>query len=689
MLQKVDETAKRNLLLWYMFLLVILKIILAAGLYITAYSDAPHDDGLMVDMAYYLLSGEWLGPYNQVRLVKGITFPVFLALNCILGVPYHVMNVLLYGIACIGFINTLRNLISNQAVLGVMFTILYLIPANMHGTVTRIYRDALLPTLVLFVFTCFLKMYFTRRKKSFPFWAFCAGIALALFWNLREDSVWMLPFALAVILITMVRVVVENKTEQSKWAHMHLLLAVIPLLILGAVNTGIKAANDHFYGTFVRNELAEGSFPKLIKALYAISPEEDIFQVSVPRSSVEKAYQVSPTFRMLQPVLDQNYGGGWDGIGSGKIDGQIEDGWFFWCLRDCIFNAGYNTPDKVNEFCEQAAVEIQSALDIGQLPKRAGPVMPSALMSPWKASYATEWPKAMGDTFWFIAEHGGDSLGLAYSTGSSEGISRFEWIAHELALRSPQYSLGVQGWIISMNDQDSVEMVLYQGDNCLALLNRSGGEDVYDFYAERGRPLENAKNSRFSETFALNSNENLQISIVKNGTEVSRIPLLEEYAGTGQEGDGYCWNFDTITLMEPNEGLKWVAISRISIINGIYTLYHMFGGGMTMIALLAYFLLTAGLLREVITKRPAYLLDRWLVVSGLLFSVLVLCMGLSYTSISAYSTLNCQYTAGGKIFLTAFDLLSIAFLLQGIMPRFSVVSYAENNGPQKGISENG
>ena len=67
------------------------------------------------------------------------------------------------------------------------------------------------------------------------------------------------------------------------------------------------------------------------------------------------------------------------------------------------------------------------------------------------------------------------------------------------------------------------------------------------------------------------------------------------------------------------------------------------------------------LINEVSHKRQTDLLDRWLVLSGLIGSVMVLCVGLAYTHISAYSAINPGYSAGGKPLLLAFDLLTIIF----------------------------
>lgn len=650
-------------LIGYMFILVAIKCALAGGLFICALSNATHDDGLMVDMAWNLLNRNWLGPYDNLRLVKGITFPVFLALNHLTGIPYTVMLSFLYGLVCVLFIKMINSIIKNKIILGIIFTIIYFIPANASvHTFIRIYRGSITCILVLLLFTCFVKMYLTRREKGFFLWAVCSGIALALFWNLREDSIWMLPFSVMASVVTAVRIALENKAADAKWFRINILYVILPFLILGLFNTGIRGINYHFYGTFIRNELSEGGFPKLMKALYAIEPDEDLVSTSVPRSTIEKVFEVSPSFRTLQAALDLNYYAGWDGT-DGVVDGQVKDGWFFWCLRDCIVMSGYDTSDEMSQFCEQAASEIQNALETGQLPRRIGIVMPSVLMSPWKSSYAAEFPHVIENAFWYLSSHEGDNLVPSISTGTSIGISLFETVTHNLAIKSVPYMLEITGWIVSEEDNIPLEMSIYQNETFVGEVIRDGGQDVYDYYAAQGQYLENAKNSRFSAIFYLDSPENIQIVISKDREIVDRIPYTTEYNGTGYSGNGYHWHFDHTSLSHDTDFEKTV-LPRVAIFQNIYHLYHTSGKAVTGIALICYLILTICFLYKAIRKKQLVLLDKWLMVSGLLGSVLVLCIGVAYTEVSAYNAINPTYLSGGKTLLLAFNVLSIAFLGQ-------------------------
>ena len=60
----------------------------------------------------------------------------------------------------------------------------------------RLYRMAIVPGMVLVVFSGMIGLTLRKElplKKQLP-WAFLTGMALAFFWQIREDSVWILPF---------------------------------------------------------------------------------------------------------------------------------------------------------------------------------------------------------------------------------------------------------------------------------------------------------------------------------------------------------------------------------------------------------------------------------------------------------------------------------------------------------------
>ena len=654
----------KHSLQWYICIVILLKALITSGIYIYAITYNIHDDQLMIQMAYNLLNGNWLGDYNNRTLVKGITYPLFLVINHGLGLPYTFTLTAVYGLVCWFFTHVLRNFFHNKIILGIIFTFLYFLPSCQSlETLVRVYRNSMAPVLALLVIAMLWEMYFRRNCKWNIAFFILTGLCFAAFWNLREDSIWLMPVFLVGCIITAIQMGVDHKLRVGKFFHAKLLLVVIPLVVFSLCNVGIKAVNYHNYGIFVRNELSEGGFANLMKAIYAVEPEEDIVRVSTPKSTVDRLYQVSPSFATLQTALDANFNAGWD-QNDGTLDGQIQDGWFFWCLRDCIVQSGYTTPTIINDFCQQAADEINQALDNGTLEKRSGMVMPTSIMSPWRSEYAKELPLAALDTFAAIARYEDFNLSLVVSGGTDKLIRETEILTHNFALHSSDYSYSVtlSGWIASFHDDTPLDVAILQNGSVISTLSKSDSPDVYDFFQSSGKALANAQQCRFETILEVSSLDGLEIGILQNGQLITSVPLTEELNDICDQN--YQCHFDNVSLTNASSYLVESTSARMNFLEHINSIYQTAGGVITVLGALSYIALTVFLIYQLIRKHMAKILELWLLLTSLLLSVVVLCLGIGYTTISSYNAIIPVYTAGGVPLLSAFSIIAILYFIK-------------------------
>src|SRR5947209_317222 len=82
--------------------------------------NLPDDDGLFARQAQALLnvrdlSSGWLGAYDNLTLVKGPIYPLWIAVNKCLGMPLSLAEQLLYVAACALFTLAVRPLVRSQA----------------------------------------------------------------------------------------------------------------------------------------------------------------------------------------------------------------------------------------------------------------------------------------------------------------------------------------------------------------------------------------------------------------------------------------------------------------------------------------------------------------------------------------------------------------------------------------------
>ena len=219
----------------------------------------------------------------------------------------------------------------------------------------------------------------------------------------REDSVWILPFV-GVVTIVSLSTFIYNKVkakDSNKWNIVAGIFALLlPIFMLKCGNLLIAYENNTHYGIFTVNELNDSNFSEVMKCLYAVKPEEDLQWVSVTREKLKRIYEISPSLCSIKEILEERMDD-WDHLDRTPGDHEVENGWFFWALRDAVQRAGYYKSAKsANDFYGNVADEIKSALDYGTLESQI--TMPSALMPPWKANYIKEYLHAIKDSILFL-----------------------------------------------------------------------------------------------------------------------------------------------------------------------------------------------------------------------------------------------------------------------------------------------
>lgn len=383
-----------------------IKILLAGRLPAAMIIRSYHDDLLMVRMGNSILDGNWLGAYDSNTLVKGMMYPLFLAVSNKMGFTYHYSLTLLYVIACMIFCAAISHIVKKKGLLLLLYIVLLFNPASMDvSSFQRIYRCSLTPAQVLMVFGGFWGLYFSvcRKNKTGVGWALLAGMSLFFFWNTREDSVWMLPFVGVLTVVSLITFI-YNKVKaknRNKWnIATGIFVLLLPILVLKCGNLLIAYENNTHYGIFTVNELNDSNFSEVMKCLYAVEPKEDIQWVSVTREKLQRIYEVSPSLCSIQEILEERMDD-WDHLDRTPGDHEVENGWFFWALRDAVQRAGYYKSAKsADDFYGNVADEIKSALDCGTL--EAQKTMPSALMPPWKAAYIKEFLYAVKESVLYL-----------------------------------------------------------------------------------------------------------------------------------------------------------------------------------------------------------------------------------------------------------------------------------------------
>jgi hypothetical protein len=355
---------------WTAVALTAAKLWLTSGQTVYAIGAAIHDDKLFALQAAHILSGNWLGPYNQFTLAKGPFFPLFLAGVFWIGLPLMLVQQLVYAGASAAVTRALAPWFRSAGAQFFLYTLLLVNPMSWDaGNLGRLMRQNVYTPLALLVVAGLAQLFHRRRdswrRQAGP--ALLAGAAFGCFWLTREESVWLLPAVSLLLLGTVAalgrEIVVRWRTLACSFCFF-LTAALLPILV-------ICTLNHRHYEWFGTVEFRASEFKDAYGALTRIKVGPELpHQVPVTRQMREAAYELSPAFAQLRPYLEGPIGEHWvEKQLFPPEERQIRGGWFVWAIRDAIMAAGL-APDAgaAMDHYRRIADEINAACDAGQVP---------------------------------------------------------------------------------------------------------------------------------------------------------------------------------------------------------------------------------------------------------------------------------------------------------------------------------
>lgn len=661
------DTKKRNAVLFWIFIVVlaVIKQYLVYDLPIYAISNALPDDGLMVYLAENLRNGQWLGAYQRLTLVKGIGYPLFLALSNVSPFGYLSNSSIFYTISVLCMVYAVKPLFRTYKSLAVLYMVLLFSPvAASLFTFQRIYRNSISAAQVLLIMGSFAGMYFRREwpvKKQLP-WLFGAIAGLVSFYYTREDAIWIMPFVLVVTILYMVMVCVKFWTFQKKGMVLRIFIILLPLFFVAGTGKAIGFLNQHYYGTFAVNELNDGAFAEMMKTIYSVEDEKELEQTSVSRAKLRTLYANSPTLASIEKEMDQQFAA-WCGDPEYSKIWEVKDGWFFWILRDAMSAAGhYATPDTMEAFCHAVTEELQMAIAEGRLGER--PTMPSAMMSPWRAEYLPETFQAMWDLHLYANTYDGLHTMAAYSVDDNMGgIGKFESITKNKAFCYEDGKAEVSGWCAS--DETKILIVRDAMGKTVHAVEWIDSPDVTAYLGTLGKAASNSDRCRFEFQIPKDAyEEQLQLcGFGENGKELFCYTLTSGAAGFEDAETvlklDYCYFL-------PNNNAHVAGISwKIDLLNQIHQIYALTGPYLWIAGCVLFLYVSVQMLTGI--KKGQKHVDIWLVLAALLCSYLVLLGGIGYTHVSAFDAINCTYLSAAYPLIAAFWCLGLLKLLEDMV----------------------
>jgi hypothetical protein len=355
-------------LLFYLFSIV--YIILSMHLPVSIYTGAIYDDALYWGNARLILGGHWLGDYSQMTLAKGAGFPLFLAVNALIGTPITLAIALLYLFACGLLANTLHALGLNKYIVLILFFAILLHPELFP---THITRDNIYPALSLIILSGVIRLTFTleqqdqQLKNIIPY-----GLIFGLFWITHEEGFWIIPSLLLLVLLR----ILQLKQKKLEIKDVFYRFAFFSLVAIAFVSL-IGLVNYCKYGKVEVVDFKGAAYSQALKSLNSVDVGEDLLYMPVSFAKRKVIYKISPSFAQLKDFLEDKVR--IKATASCSLYswtcGDYAGEFFVWALRDAVANKGYyQNPVRAAEFYNNITKEIETACDKGVIKCKTNPI---------------------------------------------------------------------------------------------------------------------------------------------------------------------------------------------------------------------------------------------------------------------------------------------------------------------------
>jgi hypothetical protein len=545
------------------------KLWLVRAQTITVFAPARVDDALFIGNALHILGGQWLGPFTDVTLAKGPIFPIWLALNHLVGVPLLLSQALLYAFACGVLVLALHPIIREPWRQALLYVVLLFNPATWaDGPATRVIREGIYPALVIllmaFAIGAVLRIGATRR--TVVTWAVLGGASGALVAMTREEGIWLAP---SLLLLIGYGVWLARKDGR---ARLLVVLGATAAAYLGPVAV-VSAINWKSYGVFQTTDMRGSEFASAYGALTRVKASRWHPYVPIPREARIQLYAASPTLADIAAVLeDSTRGWAEHGCTTLGVCDDISGGSMPWALRESAAKVGvYTTGTEAGKWYERVAREVNEACGDGRL-QCYGPR--ATLMPPWRSEYVLPTVRAFlraAKTTITLDQISPEPSG---SRADRDAIARVEWFTNE---KIPEPVVHLEGVVTLSSGQVHAAVFDSRGRRVEARIEWSTPP------SDRGREGDGSVSSKLSvET---RCSVGCVLALFTPDRRSAVVPVTE--GGGTVRGDGITWSLERFArTIDP--GGRSSQDARLRVLRLVTSIYAVALGPLLIVATVLY-----------------------------------------------------------------------------------------------------
>lgn len=497
MSKKLNDFLLKNgvyLLLFVIF--TIIKFYIVSDNEILALNK-PHDELWYINSAS---NAYWLAEYNHMAFIHLPAYPLFIFVVNLIGIPLRIAIEIFYIFSALCFCLVLFKVgLSKISTLFLYFLIIFNpISFNLFDhTLAEVFYSPLL----MFSLSSIILLFVSKNKKYWFILSIIVGLSFSFLWFTRDENILIILF-FVLILFVLIFFFTKKKISKTYFFEKIKFLFLIPILTIMSTIIFVYTLNFIFFKSFSASDLHNKNYKAAYNALQSIKTSKSIRYVPVTSEARHLAYEVSPTFKQLEPILedDANWGYYWTKL-EHNIDNEIASGWWYWVFRDAVYNSGSNTLDSSNHTYFQINKEINKAFKNNKLNKRISlfgfvdpnfliylSELPSSFLKITKLLLNYEFPKQKNDLNMPI-----------------ELVNRVDDIANRRQnLVAISSSSQITGWVFSENETEIKEILLKDINNNIISTNTVFFErpDLLSMNIKK----ETSKKAGFSLTFDVDEN---------------------------------------------------------------------------------------------------------------------------------------------------------------------------------------
>jgi hypothetical protein len=343
-----------------------------------------HDDQLGVELSSSILSGEWLGEWNNRTLVKPPGYSIYLSLAHYIPIPFALLNQLFYVLIVMILIKKLKQTVPmnfrfKEQFFLMSFVFLIFQPILFASESNRIYRSSMALVVLTLLYSVTLVSLLDKLlniqnfsnnllKKMRAVYLDFFGLSLiyAVMSLFRYESFWIVICSAPPIILALV--LRWHKLNHGEKKRLLSFLIPIPLVLLVTYSTPvliIQELNRSEYGVPLTENMFQGEFTEAIKLWSSVDVGRDPRPYIVVSTQQRNAvYEVSHNARLMKPFLESP-ANNWNVPACSILKLCDNSGsWFTWQVRDAAVATGLVYSERTfQSFFKEIARDIQNACD--------------------------------------------------------------------------------------------------------------------------------------------------------------------------------------------------------------------------------------------------------------------------------------------------------------------------------------